>query len=483
MTKCKHCDECEKTPVSFWELCDSWECIPDALIMSPPVCWSCGDNCTHTLKYITLNWLKAQLDLGDELVKAHPWDPCAWTLADKLDLSDTCFERTLDQTHATCPWWKWKLRLKNNCIKTSLIELTDGPWTYANCNVVEWTENEDCWCPLTTCPAWVLVSKCDGSGWERQCPNQTCETCSTSTIENNYPWHNKDVQFFWYSGNNNWKSWPQFLCPKKRFIAKIRRRNNEESPNLQLDKVWYRAPAWVNASYITNYESQLRLTNIFWSDIDPSTWIVWLTPQFNVMSIVIPHTNFYDIKMSWSCILNRGIHTIRHQVLVKRAWTNVFDILLDDRFEWAYFVRANDTDDNLIWVDNLDDLNRFDDAMPTVTNELRMDWWIARAIRGHWFWQSTEEYLNEGDEILFVYKVQTFAWDHEQQTHGKVWYVWDSASATNWRWVWIQFSVKERSECWPFTECCTHEFSNPIPEYNEDGELVLPPFLPWTGAG
>jgi hypothetical protein len=38
MTNCEHCDECNKKPVSFWELCDSGDCIPDALIMSPPVC-------------------------------------------------------------------------------------------------------------------------------------------------------------------------------------------------------------------------------------------------------------------------------------------------------------------------------------------------------------------------------------------------------------------------------------------------------------
>ncbi len=460
MTDCKHCDECNKKPVSFWELCDSGECIPDALLMSPPVCWSCGDNCEHKLKYLTLNWLKAQLDFTDTLVKAHPWDPCAWTLADKLDLSDDCFEWTLDQTHATCPWWKWKLRLKDNCIKTSLIQLTDGPWTYANCNIVAWTEDTDCWCPLTTCPAWVLVSKCDGSGWERQCPNQTC---ANNTIETNYDWHNKNTQIFWYSLNNNWISWPQFLCPKKKFIAKVKRDTLQQFNTIELSDwstdniIVYNSLPNTEWKVITNMLQAVGgfqfydLADIWWTNI----WTSW---NQSTVAITIPHDWWYEVWMSGSCLTNRWIHTIRHQIIKWKidgtSW--FFSVpmpLLDFRMEWTVFKKEFISDDNFIWQDSLNDINRFDDDFPFLSNTLRMEAWLWRSIRWHWFWQTTIEYLNKNDMLFFAFKVQTFPVSEEIWiTEWKVAYLWDGPTWTNWAWAWVQWFVRELDEYWALME-------------------------------
>lgn len=461
MTNCEHCDECNKKPVSFWELCDSGDCIPDALIMSPPVCWSCGDNCTHKLKYITLNWLKAQLDFEDTLVKAHPWDPCAWTLADKLDLSDSCLERTLDQTHATCPWWKWKLRVKDNCIKTSLINLTDGPWTYANCNVVEWTEDTDCWCPLTTCPAWVLVSKCDGSGWERQCPNQLC---TNNTVETNYNWHNNNTQIFWYSPNNNWLSGPQFLCPKKKFIAKVKRSWLQTSEQFENNKILYAAPDAYSAVAISNIPWQVV---IYDSGIDASIWWTDIsTTSSYVVQVRIPHSNWYETWQSWSALVNRWVHTIRHQIMRYKSWMSNPRPLLDYRMEWTIFKRESLSSDTFIWVDDINDLNRFSDMTNDLTvswdspAELKMDAGLWRTLRWHWFWQTTIEWLEKDDILFFIYKVQTFPVGEENWcTFWQIAYVWDGAEWTNWAWAWLQWFVRELDEYWARMESDTQTYT------------------------
>lgn len=465
MENCKHCDDCNKTPVSFWELCDSGTCIPDALLMTPPVCWSCWDNCEHKLMYITLDGLKAQLWYTDFLVKAHPNDPCAWTLAEKLDLSDDCLEWTLDQTNSTCPWWwwKWKLRLKDNCVKTSLIALTDGPWTYANCNVIvdEDGNASDCWCELTSCPSWVLVSKCDGSGWERQCPNSSCVN---NTNETNYNWHSKNVQIFWYSSNNNWVAGPQFLCPKKKFIAKVKWNSLQVSQQFDNNIITYSAPDAYAASVITNMKE-----NVYQYDswIDSDIWWTDITVTNNyIVAIKIPHSNRYEIWQSWSCLTNRWVHTIRHQIM-KFTWNLVNPVpLLDFRMEWTIFKKQNISDDNFIWVDLITDLNSFSDMTNDLTvswdspEELKMDAWLWRTLRWHWFWQTTVEWLEKDDILFFIYKVQTFpVWEENWCTFWQIAYVWDWTAWTNWAWAWLQWFVRELDEYWARMESDSQVFT------------------------
>lgn len=461
--------ECWCHQHSFWDLCDVGSCIPNAFVFTPTTCPTCVDKCTKPLVYRTIESVRELLDIGDEKVKVSDLDWTSWYLDEKTDV-ESCLTKRIDTTDANNH--KVVFGLDKDCLDLKLTDLVDGPWHYADCNKVLWTW-EDCNCPLSTCQAWILTSKCDGSWWDWTCPNQDCDN---STPELNYDWYDKDTQFFWFLPDE----WPKFFCPKKKFIAKVIWRNNILSPRFDDNKIWYRAPDIEAATYITNMSEQIEQLDLTGHDIDTTVdMILHSAIVFTVWAVVIPHDNFYDIKMSGSCITNRWIHTVRHQVLLKPADSSNITVLLDDRFEWTQFRKQALTDDNFIWVDHITDLNTFFDNFPTPTDNPwqdpreKMDWWLWRTLRWHWFWQSTEEYLHKWDKIFFVYKIQTYStWEEQWIDYWQLSYVWDQPSATNGKWVWIQFSVKERDEYWPYIETDPQE-------YKVLASTIPPVVLPW----
>jgi hypothetical protein len=81
-------------------------------------------------------------------------------------------------------------------------------------------------------------------------------------------------------------------------------------------------------------DQQIEQLDLTGHDIDTNVdMIIHSAIIFTSAAITIPHDNFYDIKMSGSCIANRGIHTVRHQILLKPAGSSNITVLLDDRFE------------------------------------------------------------------------------------------------------------------------------------------------------
>ena len=119
--------------------------------------------------------------------------------------------------------------------------------------------------------------------------------------------------------------------------------------------------------------------------------------------------------------------------------------LLDFRMEGTVFKKV--WSDNFIWVDNIIELNTFDDGFPFLSDPSRLEAWLWRSIRWHWFWQTTIEYLKENDMLFFAFKVQTFpVWEENWVSEGKVAYLWDWPTWTNWAWAWVQWFVKELDE-------------------------------------
>lgn len=445
--KCQQCWCLDDKKISYWDLCDSWECTPNALVLTPNTCPDCWEYCDQPMRYITPENLKTVMWIDrDDRVIADINDNTPWTLDDKLSV-EYCITKRIDSTNANDH--KVVLWLNKDCLWLKLTDLVDWPEQYAHCDKVNNEEDESgCWCDTSSCWSWILTSKCDNSWRERKCPWQSCPN---NTIETNYDWHSNKTQFFWWT---NWSNpWLQFLCPKKKFIAKIKRDDLQLSEQFDNNKILYSAPDWYAAKVLTNMSDQVVIydswiwTDIWWTEI---SWT-----SFYVVQVRIPHSNYYELWQWWSCLVNRWIHTIRHQIMSYKTWYTNPKPLLDFRMEWTIFKRSSLTADTFIWVDDINDLNRFSDMTNDLTvswdspPELKMDAWLWRTLRWHWFWQTTIEWLEKDDILFFAYKVQTFpVWEEEWCTFWQIAYVWDWPTWTNWAWAWLQRFVRELDEYW-----------------------------------
>ena len=117
-------------------------------------------------------------------------------------------------------------------------------------------------------------------------------------------------------------------------------------------------------------------------------------------------------------------------------------------------------------MNDINDLNRFSDMTNDLTvswdnpAELKMDAWLWRTLRWHWFWQTTIEWLEKDDILFFIYKVQTFPVGEENWcTFWQIAYVWDGAEWTNWAWAWLQWFVRELDEYWARMESDTQTYT------------------------
>ena len=455
--KCQQCWCLDDKKISYWDLCDSWECTPNALVLTPNTCPDCWEYCEQPMRYITPENLKTVMWIDrDDRVIADINDNTPWTLDEKLSVED-CITKRIDSANANDH--KVVLWLNKDCLWLKLTDLVDWPEQYAHCDKVNNEEDESwCWCDTSSCGSWILTSKCDNSWREWKCPWQSCPN---NTIETNYDWHSNKTQFFWWT---NWANpWLQFLCPKKKFIAKIKRdtiQTFDPISNATWDQdniiVFNALPAnqWKVITNMLQSVGQFQfysLSDIWWDDI-------WENVNQYTIAVTIPHDWWYEVWMSWSCLTNRWIHTIRHQIIKwnidSTSWffSNPMP-LLDFRMEWTVFKKQESTDDNFIWVDKITDLNSFDDDFTDLSNPLRIEAGLWRSIRWHWFWQTTIEYFKKDDMLFFAFKVQTRPVLEEQWiTAGKVAYLWDWPTWTNWAWAWAQWFVRELDEYWPRLE-------------------------------
>ena len=194
------------------------------------------------------------------------------------------------------------------------------------------------------------------------------------------------------------------------------------SEQFENNKILYAAPDAYSAVAISNIPWQIV---IYDSGIDASIWWTDIsTTSSYVVQIRIPHSNRYETWQSWSALVNRWTHTIRHQIMRYKSWMSNPRPLLDYRMEWTIFKRESLT------------------------------------LRWHWFWQTTIEWLEKDDILFFIYKVQTFPVGEENWcTFWQIAYVWDGAEWTNWAWAWLQWFVRELDEYWARMESDTQTYT------------------------
>jgi len=426
------CTNCINEKISFHDLCDAGTCVPDSLLMTPATCGTCGDDCEHKLKYLTLDGLRAQLGFNDFYVKASDTDQTPSTLFDKLGVDD-CFTKTLDTTDPDDQ--RVVIGFNPECARTSLKDLTDGPGVYANCSIIPGTDTE-CDCPVSACPAGILVSNCNGDGWHWECPNQQCSTDPCYSIS-------KSSQMFGFTGTD-----VGFMCPKKKYYARFDWKGDMPIRTYNPEIIRFDAPDLGNLTWTSNNESTVSKDTVDTDELDPS--IVGASPAFEVVKAKIPCDGFYHIGIKGSCLTNRGIHTIRHQVMRKRS--GIHAPLLDFRMEGTIFMKQDPGHDGYIGVDQITDLNSFFNNFPDVnvgaqTPSQRMEAGLGRSLRGHGFGQSDIVYLLKDDEIFFCTKVQTYSCTEEFGVFtGQMVYVSDSTSATNGLGAGITFFINEWDE-------------------------------------
>ncbi len=375
------------------------------------VCWT---ECSESMQWLTIAETISKLWLSDNLVKADPTDPVAKTLFEKVDTcTDDPITISLDVTNPNdhkvkrC-FDKSKLRLK-------LTDLVDGPSTYANCNTNNIENEEWCDCGTSECWGWILASKCDNSWWEWVCPENNCSTSPC--------FHPNTTQMLTWT---QWV-WANFICAKKKEFFKVKWNDNAVD-TFNGDIVSY-ASRWWTAYYQSNFD----LTTI---DVVDLTWYLeaesghWLE---NVPAYRVKCDGRWSYYIKGSVLTNRWIHTIRNQLMVLRADTGQVQILLDDRFEWTVFKKQSTGDDNYIWVDNITDLNSFCDDFPLLTDNERMEAWLWRTLRWHWFWQSWRDFFKEGDLIFYVYKIQSLpVWEEPNMFTAQIAFVWEANTTTWW---------------------------------------------------
>lgn len=177
--------------------------------------------------------------------------------------------------------------------------------------------------------------------------------------------------------------------PKELFYCDINSTNavrfNWLTPNTQ----WFKVIAPNRTSAVASIPERLWVVNVG-SD--------------QTRAVTIGRSWWYNLSMWGSCVVGKGIHTLRHQLVINKAnWTPEYP-LLDDRFEWGWFRDWS--------LDQVIQLNELENVVSEIEQS---DWvsllWIeaalGRSLRWHWFWQSRTLYLEEWDQIAFYSKWNT----------------------------------------------------------------------------
>lgn len=159
---------CITCPCTFFNLKDNPACPNGAGPFIHMVYWWC-----ESRWYLSIPQFIELLDIWDEYVKLdgnnnprHLFEQLEWCSND-----DWVPLISISKTGAV-PNQKARICFNKAWLSYKITDLTDGPWTYANCSSWDWLywDNECPSCSWDKCIKWFLTSWCNQDNRERTCP-------------------------------------------------------------------------------------------------------------------------------------------------------------------------------------------------------------------------------------------------------------------------------------------------------------------------